>query len=81
MQVHKHLGLNKVQPCHEMSVSPRSLTSPVKNVLRRTVGCDLRKAMSSLVNRTRSAFSSARVQSNQVISLSWQYALLLPNWV
>ena len=65
-------GAKMRQPCHEMSARPRSLSSPVKKRERRSVGCSFRKAISSLVKRIRSACSSARFQSNQVISLSWQ---------
>src|SRR5689334_23143188 len=37
--------------------------------------------MSSFTNRCTSACFEIRLQSNQLVSLSWQYALLLPRWV
>src|ERR1017187_4351199 len=54
-------------------------SAPARKRRRRNTGCALRKPTRRLV---KSSFcASSRDQSNQEISLSWQYALLLPCWV
>src|ERR1700719_4081971 len=77
-------GLERRQPCHTISISPRSFglpCSPCKNSLLRSARLRLRKSIMRWQNRNISRFFSARLQSNQLISLSWQYGLLLPRWV
>src|ERR1017187_4438337 len=54
-------------------------SAPARKRRRRNTGCALRKPTRRLVKS--SSCASARDQSNQEISLSWQYALLLPCWV
>ena len=44
---------------------PEAVGRPSRKRARRTAGCRLRNAISSLVNRTRSPFFSTRSQSNQ----------------
>src|SRR5205807_1317573 len=46
---------------------------------RRNTGCDRRKLTRLLVNSSRSV--STFDQSSHEITLSWQYALLLPCWL
>src|SRR5580658_185416 len=55
------------------------VSAPVRNRRRRKTGCARRNATRSEVNDIKS--ESTADQSNQEISLSWQYALLLPFWV
>ena len=56
-----------------------AVSAPVRNRRRRKTGCDRRNATRSAVNESRP--ESTADQSYQEISLSWQYALLLPPWV
>src|SRR6202167_944639 len=56
-----------------------AVSAPVRNRRRRKTGCDRRNATRSAVNDSRP--ESTADQSYQEISLSWQYALLLPPWV
>src|ERR1051326_1830264 len=59
---------------------PNSAAStPVRYRCRRNTGCARRSAITDRVNA--SSDESAAPQSTQEISLSWQYALLLPPWV
>src|SRR6266508_4018108 len=51
---------------------------PWKNRRRRNTGCSWRSAINRRVNSTIASLATNRSQSNQEISLSWQYALLLP---
>ena len=55
--------------------------STVKKRVRRSYGCRLRSAMSSRVKRSIARAAGANDQSSQLMSLSWQYALLLPRCV
>lgn len=52
--------------------------SPVRNRLRRRIGYRWRKVVSFCVNRIRELPFSSMCQFSQLISESWQYALLLP---
>src|SRR5579862_1665561 len=54
-------------------------SAPVRNRRRRNTGWARRNASSRVVNASRSV--STADQSNQEVSLSWQYALLFPPWV
>src|SRR5580700_8731961 len=56
-----------------------AVCAPVRNRCRRKTGCARRNATRPAVNDSRP--SSTADQSYQEISLSWQYALLLPPWV
>src|SRR5580698_4844343 len=56
-----------------------AVCAPVRNRRRRKTGCARRNATRPAVNDSRP--SSTADQSYQEISLSWQYALLLPRWV
>src|SRR5580692_3633732 len=56
-----------------------AVCAPVRNRRRRKTGCASRNATRLAVNDSRP--SSAAAQSYQEVSLSWQYALLLPFWV
>src|SRR5579863_9006660 len=54
-------------------------STPVRNRRRRNTEWACRNASSRVVKASRSV--STADQSNQEVSLSWQYALLLPPWV
>src|SRR5580693_7055876 len=56
-----------------------AVCAPVRNRCRRKTGWERRNATRSAVNDSRP--ESTADQSYQEISLSWQYALLLPPWV
>ena len=73
-----HPGLLSFVPCHDTSFKPRSFIEPLKNWSRLRTGCIFRKQIMLLQKRSRSECLFTKVQSNQLISLSWQYALLLP---
>src|SRR5690349_21542056 len=55
--------------------------TPRKKSRRRKIGCSLRRRIIFLVKLSSRHFGSSQYQSCQLISLSWQYALLLPFWV
>src|ERR1700677_773751 len=55
-----------------------SASAPVRNRRRRNTGWDCRKFTRVRVNSSSSV--STADQSSQEITLSWQYALLLPCW-
>ena len=67
---------------HQTSGAPESSCSlPVRKVARRKIGCARRRAISRRVKASSARARSSSSQSTQLISLSWQYALLLPLWV
>ena len=54
---------------------------PSKNLGRRKIGCARRRANSFCVKISSDFARASCSQESQLISLSWQYALLLPFWV
>src|ERR1700712_292330 len=54
---------------------------PWKYRRRWKIGCSRRSLVSVAVKPYRKEFSRTSLQSTHEISLSWQYALLLPPWV
>src|SRR5690606_24290038 len=61
--------------------SMRSFICAERNRLRRRIGYFERSSVRRWTKRTSQRLSSASLQSTQLISLSWQYALLLPRCV
>src|SRR5579864_4764968 len=61
--------------------TPYQEISSRQNLLRHKEGWDFRNAIISLKKRNMSRFGLSRLQSSQLISLSWLYALLFPNCV
>ncbi len=72
-------GSHGGRPCQTMSGVGWLVV--LRNVRRRRTWCRFRRAINCRVNRRKSALVSARVQSNQLIALSWHQALLFPPWV
>ena len=67
---------------HQLSGSPEpSGDAPVRNCVRWNTGWASRRWISRRVNSRSRCRRSSSSQSNQEISLSWQYALLLPRCV
>src|SRR5271169_3078108 len=60
---------------------PYQETSSRQNLLRHREGCDFRKVIMLLKKRNMSCFVCSRLQSSQLISLSWLYGLLFPKCV
>src|SRR6266849_9899702 len=67
-----HPGLYSLHPCQSISFSPCAFASPVKNPSRCRLGWFLRNAIICLKNLNSCRFRSSSLQSNQLISLSWQ---------
>src|SRR4051812_39137614 len=64
---------------HATSLRPESPTgTPRKKSRRRKIGCSLRIRIMFLVKLSSDQRGSSQYQSCQLISLSWQYVLLLP---
>src|SRR5690606_14985422 len=63
-----------------LTSSPR-IFRPWKNLLLWKMGLLFRISISFLVNSKKALCLSSHSQFNQLISLSWQYTLLLPNCV
>src|SRR5581483_12288487 len=62
---------------HQTSGNPEPFSScPVRNFVRRKIGCSRRSVISRCVNSISSR--SASSHRNHEISLSWHHALLLP---
>ena len=74
-------GSSSRVPCQVRSGSATPLRPPVKNAARHSGRWVRGRRSSAARTAAGPAFASTRYQSNQPISLSWQYALLLPCWV
>ncbi len=73
-------GCPSFTPCQALFASRRTwfrLSSCRSSSASRNSRC----AQSNVTNRCTSECFASRVQSNQLVSLSWQYALLFPCWV
>jgi len=73
-------GRLSVVPCHS-SCARRNNWLSVRGAVSLETSRRERKAISVLAKRWISACRFSRFQSNQLISLSWQYALLFPRWL
>src|SRR6202011_1654832 len=68
--------------CNQLtSLTPVREAVPLRNVSRRSSACCCLSFVSRRTNWTRSWLALQSDQSTQDVSLSWQYALLLPFWV